>query len=127
MSLSVERPVQLGLCCMNVTLKQQKVPVYAARRIIVKQIHKLGIEELKKRTLQNLDDLLIMLQWNIVNGIRVFRLSSEMFQHKNNPRVPDYTYDFAIDHLKRVGDYAKSVGMRLTMHPGQFNCLGSPK
>lgn len=126
MSLSVERPVQLGLCCMNVTLKEQKVPVYAARRIIVKQIHKLGIEELKKRTLQNLDDLLIMLQWNTANGIRVFRLSSEMFQHKNNPRVPDYTYDFAVDHLKRVGDYAKSVGMRLTMHPGQFNNLGSP-
>ena len=62
MSLSVERPVQLGLCCMNVTLKKRKVPVYAARRIIVKQIHKLGIEELKKRTLKNLDDLLIMLQ-----------------------------------------------------------------
>ena len=126
MSLSEERPVQLGLCCMNVTLKKQKIPVYAARRIIVKQIHKLGIEELKKRTLQNLDDLLIMLQWNTANGIRVFRLSSEMFQHKNNPRVPSYTYDFALDHLKKVGDYAKSVGMRLTMHPGQFNNLGSP-
>jgi len=127
MSLSVERPVQLGLCCMNVTLKKQKVPVYAARRIIIKTINKLGIEELKKRTLQNLDDLLIMLQWNTDNGIRVFRLSSEMFQHKTNPRVPDYTYDFALDHLKKVGDYAKSVNMRLTMHPGQFNCLGSPK
>ena len=48
MSHSVERPVQLGLCCMNVTLKKQKPPVYAARRIIVKQIDKLGIEELKK-------------------------------------------------------------------------------
>ena len=24
MSHSVERPVQLGLCCMNVTLKKQK-------------------------------------------------------------------------------------------------------
>ena len=48
MSRPVERPVQLGLCCMNVTLKKQKRPVYAARRIIVKQIDKLGIEELKK-------------------------------------------------------------------------------
>lgn len=122
----VERPVQLGLCCMNITLKKKKVPVYAARRIIVKTIHKLGIEELKKRTLKNLDDLLVMLQWNTENGIRVFRLSSELFQHKNNPRVPDYTYDFALEHLKRVGDYAKSVNMRLTMHPGQFNNLATP-
>ena len=98
--MSVEKPIQLGLCCMNKTLKQQKPPVYAARRIIIKQIRKLGIEELKRRTLQNLEDLLKMLQWNEENGIRVFRLSSEMFQHKTNPRVPDYTYDFALDHLK---------------------------
>jgi len=124
--MSVERPVQLGLCCMNITLKQHKPPVYAARRIIIKTIQKLGIEELKKRTLQNLDDLLKMLQWNEQNGIRVFRLSSEMFQHKTNPRVPDYTYDFAKDHLQRIGEYAKSVGHRLTFHPGQFNNLGSP-
>jgi UV DNA damage endonuclease len=111
---------------MNVTLKKQKPPVYAARRIIVKQIDKLGIEELKKRTLLNLEDLLKMLKWNDENGIRVFRLSSEMFQHKNNPKVKDYTYDFAIQHLKQVGDYAKSLGHRLTFHPGQFNNLGSP-
>lgn len=127
MSHSVSRPIQLGLCCMNVTLKEQKVPVYAARRIIIKTIEKLGIEELKKRTLQNLDDLLKMLQWNEANGIRVFRLSSEMFQHKTNPKVPDYTYDFAIEHLKRIGDYAKEKGHRLTFHPGQFNNLGSPR
>jgi UV DNA damage endonuclease len=126
MSSSTERPVQLGLCCMNVTLKKQKPPVYAARRIIMKTIEKLGIEELKKRTLQNLEDLLKMLHWNTENGIRVFRLSSEMFQHKTNPRVQDYTYDFALEHLKKIGDYAKSVGMRLTMHPGQWNNLGSP-
>lgn len=124
--MSVERPIQLGLCCMNKTLKQQKPPVYAARRIIIKQIRKLGIEELKRRTLQNLEDLLKMLQWNEENGIRVFRLSSEMFQHKTNPRVPDYTYDFALDHLKKVGDYAREKGHRLTFHPGQFNVLSSP-
>ena len=49
---SVERPVQLGLCCMNITLKKQKPPVYAARRIIIKTIQKLGIDELKKELLK---------------------------------------------------------------------------
>ena len=33
------------------------------------------------------------------SGIKVFRLSSEC--HKTNPKVPDYTYDFALEHLKR--------------------------
>ena len=124
--MSVERPVQLGLCCMNITLKKKPVPVYAARRIIVRMIDKLGIEELKRRILQNLKDLLVMLEWNENNGIRVFRLSSEMFQHKNNPRVPDYDYDFAIPLLQQIGKYARDKGHRLTFHPGQFNNLGSP-
>tara|TARA_B100001093_G_scaffold351634_1_gene336132 strand:- start:4288 stop:5889 length:1602 start_codon:yes stop_codon:yes gene_type:complete len=110
---------------MNVTLKKQKPPVYAARRIIVRMIDKLGIEELKRRILQNLDDLYKMLQWNEANGIRVFRLSSEMFQHKNNKRVQDYSYDFAIPMLQKIGAYAREKGHRLTFHPGQFNNLGS--
>ena len=111
---------------MNITLKAQKPPVYAARRIIVRIINERGIEELKRRILANLEDLLKMIQWNRDNGIRVFRLSSELFQHKTNPRVPDYTYDFALDHLKRIGELARKYEHRLTFHPGQYNVLASP-
>ena len=69
-----------------------------------------------------------MLEWNEENGIRVFRLSSELFQHKTNPKVPDYTYDFALEHLKKIGDYAIEKGHRLT-HPGwgqRFSIFGMP-
>ena len=124
--MSQKKPVQLGLCCMNTTLKKQKPPVYAARRIIVRIIDEKGIDELKRRILANLEDLYKMLEWNEANGIRVFRLSSELFQHKTNPKVPDYTYDFALDHLKKIGEYAIEKGHRLTFHPGQFNVLASP-
>jgi UV DNA damage endonuclease len=111
---------------MNTTLKKQKPPVYAARRIIVRIIDEKGIDELKRRILANLDDLYKMLEWNEANGIRVFRLSSELFQHKTNPKVSDYTYEFAKEHLKKIGDYAIEKGHRLTFHPGQFNVLASP-
>ena len=123
--MSKPKPIQLGLCCMNTTLKAQKPPVYAARRIIIRIIDEKGIDELKRRILANLDDLYKMLEWNEANGIRVFRLSSELFQHKTNPKVPDYTYDFALEHMKKIGDYAKEKGHRLTFHPGQFNVLAS--
>ena len=124
--MSQEKPIQLGLCCMNTTLKKMKPPVYAARRIIVRIVNERGIEELKKRILSNLDDLLKMIEWNEKNGIRVFRLSSELFQHKNNPKVPDYDYDFALEHLKQIGILANKYGHRLTFHPGQYNVLSSP-
>ena len=82
--MSVERPVQLGLCCMNITFKQQKTPVYAARRIIMRIIDERGIDELKRRIIANLEDLLKMIQWN--DGmIRVFRLSRAVFNTKPIP------------------------------------------
>ena len=40
--MSVNKPVQLGLCCMNMTLKA-KPPVYASRKIIVRIIDQKGI------------------------------------------------------------------------------------
>ena len=79
-SSSLNKPVQLGLCCMNTTLKEQKPPVYASRKIIVRIIDQKGIEELKRRVILNLEDLLKMLDWNEQNGIKVFRLSSELLQ-----------------------------------------------
>ncbi len=125
--MSKPKSVQLGLCCMNTTLKKESPPVYCSRRIIVRIIDEKGIQELKKRILNNLADLVKMLVWNEDNGIRVFRLSSELFQHKTNPKVPDYDYNFALPLLKMIGDFAKKYGHRLTFHPGQYNILGSPK
>jgi UV DNA damage repair endonuclease len=44
-----------------------------------------------------------MMDYNEENGIKVFRLSSEMFPHKSNPKVEDYDFDFAKDLLKQIG------------------------
>ena len=125
--MSTNKPVQLGLCCMNTSLKKCKPPIYASRRIIVRIIDERGIEELKTRIIKNLEDLLYMIDWNESCGIKVFRLSSEMFMHKTNPKVPDYDYDFAIPLLKRIGQKARDYNHRLTFHPGQFNVLGTPR
>ena len=123
--MSENKPVQLGLCCLNTTLKKQKPPVYASRKIIVRVVKEKGIEELKRRILLNLEDLLKMIQWNEDNGIKVFRLSSELFPHKTNPKIDSYDLDFAKEHLQKVGELAKSYNQRLTFHPGQFNVLAT--
>ena len=123
--ISMNLPVQLGLCCMNTTLKKEKIPVYCSRRIIMRIIDEKGIDELKQRVIKNLQDLLKMIDWNEENGIKVFRLSSELFPHKTYPKVPDYDYDFAIDLLKQIGEKARKYNHRLTFHPGQYNVLAS--
>lgn len=67
-----------------------------------------------------------MLEWNEKNGIKFMRLSSEMFPFASHLKY-GYDLSFAEKELKAVGDLAKRFGHRLTMHPGQFTQLGSPR
>lgn len=121
---SKPQPIQLGLCCLNMTLRQQNI--YPGRKMIIRTIQEKGLDELKQRILQNLRDILQMMKWNDANGIRVFRLSSDLFPHKTNPKVEHYSFDFAIPLLKEIGLLSKQLGQRLTFHPGQYNVLGTP-
>jgi UV DNA damage endonuclease len=124
--MSQNNSIQLGLCCLNTVLREQKPPVFASRSVILKTLETKGVEHLKEKIIQNLKDILQMMDWNEQNGIKVFRLSSELFPHKSNPRAPVYTFDFAKELLTKIGEKSKSLNQRLTFHPGQFNCIGSP-
>ena len=124
--MSDNQPIQLGLCCLNTVLRGQKPAVFSSRKMIIRTIQEKGIGELKLKIIDNLKDCLKMIEWNEQNGIKVFRLSSEMFPHKSNPKVEDYSLDFAEDLLKQIGNLAKSYNHRLTFHPGQYNVVGSP-
>jgi len=124
--MSNNKPIQLGLCCLNITLRQQKPSIYSSRSIIQRVIKEKGIDELKTRIIENCNDLIKMIEWNEKNGIKVFRISSDIFPHKSNPDVEKYDFNFAIDLLKEAGNLAKKYNQRITMHPGQYNVVGSP-
>jgi len=123
---SENKPVQLGLCCINTKLRAQKPPVFASRKMIIRSVEEKGIHVLKEKITQNLMDVLTMMDWNEANGIKVLRLSSELFPHKSNPKVKDYTFDFAEPLLVEIGKRAKLYRQRLTFHPGQYNVVGTP-
>ena len=124
--MSVNKTIQLGLCCINTTLRAQNPPIYPSRSVIMKTIRESGIGHLKTKILYNLQDILLMMDWNEENGIKVFRLSSDMFPHKSNPKVESYTFDFAKDLLKEIGKKSKKYNQRITFHPGQYNVIGTP-
>ena len=124
--MSQNKPIQLGLCCMNTELRKQKPPVFASRKMIIRTVKEKGIDVLKSKIIQNLKDVLTMMDWNEKNGIKVFRLSSELFPHKSNPKVEDYDFDFAKDLLLQIGEKSKKYNQRITFHPGQYNVVGTP-
>ena len=120
------KSIQLGLCCLNTILRAQKPTVFCSRKMIIRSVEEKGIDVLKSKILENLNDAVKMIEWNEQHGIRVLRLSSELFPHKSNPKVQDYTFDFAMEAMKKVGDKAREYGHRLTFHPGQYNVVGTP-
>ena len=124
--MSENKPIQLGLCCLNMTMRAQNPSVFSSRKMIMRTIREKGIFALKQRIIENLKDTIKLIEWNEENGIKVFRISSELFPHKTNPKVEDYTYDFSLELLREIGDTARKYNQRLTFHPGQYNVVGSP-
>ena len=123
---SENKPVQLGLCCLNTVLRSQKPSVFCSRKMIIRKIKEKGINALKQKVLQNVADLYEMIKWNEQNGIKVLRISSELFPHITNPLVEPYSMDYVDKILKEIGKYARSLNHRLTFHPGQYNVVGTP-
>lgn len=124
--MSDNKSIQLGLCCINTILRAQKPPVFASRSIILKTFEERGFEHLRDKIIQNLKDVLTMMDWNERHGIKVYRLSSEMFPHLSNPLAPNYKIDFAKDLLLEIGNRSRKYNQRLTFHPGQYNVIGTP-
>lgn len=124
--MSENKKIQLGLCCLNIELREKKPTIFSSRRVTLKTLEEKGVDNLKNKIINNLKDVLKMIQWNEENGIKVFRLSSEIFPHYSNKKAESYTLDFAVDLLKEIGKKSKELNQRLTFHPGPYNCLGSP-
>ena len=124
--MSENKSIQLGLCCLNIELREKKPTIFTSRRVTLKTLEEKGVDNLKNKIINNLKDVLKMIQWNEDNGIKVFRLSSEIFPHYSNKKAESYTLDFAVDLLKEIGKKSKELNQRLTFHPGPYNCLGSP-
>ena len=120
--------IRLGLCCVNYGLRSANPPVFSSRGITLLGIKKLGMDELKNRAIQNLEDTITLLEWNEKHNIKVFRLSSDIFPHYTNIKHKiSYTLDFAKPLLREIGKIAKKYNHRLTFHPSHHNILNSPR
>ncbi len=75
----------------------------------------------------NLDALGRLIDYNIKNEIKLFRISSDLI-----PFGSAIGADIAWDHIFaekffEIGKKIKDSGMRVSMHPGQYTVLNSPK
>lgn len=116
----------LGYACINTALKQKGI--YTNRTIRAASLKKFGIQMASKLALENSKDLHSIIKWNNEHGIKLFRISSDLFPWGNKINIstlPDYAEIRAV--LASAGKLAREYNQRLTSHPGPFNLLASPK
>ena len=117
--------MNLGYACINTVLSENKITTNRTMRR--KTFDAKGIDYVSDLALANTKDLKTYIQWNNEMGIKLFRLSSQIFPWSDEYNVKDLKdYDEIASIMFEVGKIAKDAGQRLTMHPGPYNCLASP-
>jgi len=86
-----------------------------------------GLDYVSELALQNCRDLVTIVKWNEEMGIKLFRMSSDLFPWMTLYEFTDLPdYNKIANLLKGVGTLAAKYDHRLTFHPSHFNALGSP-
>lgn len=116
--------VRFGYCCINLELQKQGITCNRTMRKATFQ--KKGLGYVSELSLINAEALEKIIDWNIMKGLKVFRMTSTLF-----PWASEYHWDDLPDMpkirevLARTGTKANDAGLRLSFHPGPFNCLTS--
>jgi UV DNA damage endonuclease len=119
--------IEYGYCCINETLKEEGI--YSSRTM---QLSSFNMEEANSRAVKNCLDLVKIMEWNVKNNIKVFRIGSDLFPRMTCQRV-GYTFESLPSHifiktlLYNVGQIAWKNNIHLSMHPGPYTTLASPQ
>lgn len=116
---------RFGYCCINMTLQEQK-GITIGRGMIKRTFEQKGIQYASELALQNVRDLIEIIKWNNQQGIKLYRMSSDMIPWMSEYELkdlPDYTKISNL--LKGAGKIAMDAGQRLTFHPGHFCVIAS--
>ena len=117
--------MNLGYACINTALHANNVMTNRTMRR--KTFDAKGLDYVSELSLQNVEDLKTIVEWNNFKGIKLFRLSSQIFPWMEEYRFEDLKDFGKIKSLMvEIGQIATEAGQRLTMHPGPYHCLASP-
>lgn len=119
--------MKLGYACINMTLGSQKPKITTNRGMIRKTFDERGLPYVSELSVNNIRDLIEVVKWNERNGIKFYRMSSDIFpwmSEYNFTDLPDFNVIYNL--LSGLGNLIDKYQHRVTFHPGPFNVLCSP-
>jgi UV DNA damage endonuclease len=119
---------RFGYCCINLSLQEGKKDSWVTtnRSMTKKTFLEKGLNYVSELALKNVTDLNKILEWNNNSGIKMYRMSSDMF-----PWCSEYEIDELPDFpqikelLESAGQKAKAFDQRITFHPSPYGVLAS--
>jgi UV DNA damage endonuclease len=110
--------MSIGYACIA-----RGVPHTEMKKCLIKNADEARLHQL---TGNNLCALERMVDYNITNGIHLFRISSDIIPFASNLVNSIPWAQFYKDSLASIGQKIRKGGMRVSMHPGQYTVLNSP-
>jgi UV DNA damage endonuclease len=110
--------IRLGYPAQNLT-----IPASTNRTLRLANLS--DAQKVRALVWENLLGLETILRWNVKHGVNLFRIGQSLIPFASHPSFP---YDWEVEHgddLREIGELARSLNVRLSMHPGQFIQPGS--
>ena len=111
--------MNIGYACLTVG-----VPHTDQKSCMMKSV---SDEKLAQIIAYNLNSLEHIIDYNIKNNIKLFRISSDLIPFGSSKVNQLPWWDVFSSEFKRIENKIHSSGMRVSMHPGQYTVLNSPK
>ena len=111
--------MSIGYACLTIG-----VPDTDFKSCVMKNSKEDRLKEVISWNLRSLENLI---DYNCRNNIRLFRISSDIIPFGSSPVNTLAWRDIFEPSLSRIGDKIRVSGMRVSMHPGQYTILNSPR
>jgi UV DNA damage endonuclease len=110
--------MSIGYACLCVGVPDTKL-----KTCIQANATKENLNELIQHNLLSLENII---DYNIKNGIKLFRISSDIIPFGSSPvNSLNWRQTYA-SRLSTIGEKIRRNGIRVSMHPGQYTVMNSP-
>lgn len=114
-----------GYACINMDLADKGITTNSS--MILKTFMDKGVKYAGELAHSNLVALQKVLEWNVANGIEVYRMTSKLFPWASEYKLEDLpNWSDILPIMEDIGKYCDQHKLRLSFHPGPYNNLGSP-
>jgi len=113
-----------GYCCICLSLEDRGVSTN--RGMVKRTFLERGLDYVSEIAIKNTESLVEIIKFNAEKGIKMYRMSSDMFPWMSEYEIQELPrFNEIHNNLLEAGRIAKESDQRLTFHPTHFCVLGS--